>query len=144
MWCGALCTPLPCPCRLLAIPYVNGIRSNRTTANVVAAGFSASSTTAKVCATGRAKLSFRAHCPPRSCVQGFNRVVRPLLLSASTAPFVVFDFGMSRMTIRLPPVPGYYPSADETITAVSRGEGGGRHGMHLFARPLHSSPRAIV
>lgn len=54
-------------------------------------------------------------------LQGFNRVVRPLLLRGDTAPFVTFDFGMSRMTVTLPPVPGYFPSSDETVSVVVPG-----------------------
>ena len=59
--------------------------------------------------------------PPPLCArrQGFNRVVRPLLLREDTSPFVAFDFGFSRMTVTLPPVPGYHPSADEVVSVVS-------------------------
>lgn len=90
---------------LANVPFMNvsdtGSVGNRATANIIAAGMLAI----------------------ESSDNGFNRVVRPLLLHPGTPVFAATSFGSTRLTITLPPVPAYAPTSDERIAvAIPSGE----------------------
>jgi hypothetical protein len=53
--------------------------------------------------------------------QGWNRIARPLLLNAATPRFAAFSYGGTRLTLTLPPIPGYYPTSDEQISIAIPG-----------------------
>lgn len=50
----------------------------------------------------------------QSSALGWNRVAKPTLMQAQ-APFTRLSFANKRLTITLPPIPGYRPSGDEQL-----------------------------
>lgn len=47
--------------------------------------------------------------------RGWNAVVRPALLSPTAPVFAAFSYGLTRITVTLPPVPDFAPTSEESV-----------------------------
>lgn len=50
-----------------------------------------------------------------SPASGWNQIVRPFLLNATTPPFATISADLKTIALTLPPVPSYMPASDETL-----------------------------